>query len=174
MTLLHSHAFSASRLEIFGALLNGASLFPFSVTDAGLPKLIRWLVDEEITLSHWVPTLFRYFGKALEGQRFPAMRVVVLGSEPVLPGDIALFRNSFDSHCVLVNGFGSTEAGNMCWSFVDRGTEVASGVVPVGVPLPGADVFVIDERGERAEPGDVGELRVRSAYLSPGYWKNPS
>ena len=95
LTLLHSHAFSASRLEIFGALLNGASLFPFSVTDAGLPKLVRWLADEEITLSHWVPTLFRYFGKALEGQRFPAMRVVVLGSEPMLPGDIAALQEQF-------------------------------------------------------------------------------
>jgi amino acid adenylation domain-containing protein len=174
LTLLHSHAFSASRLEIFGALLNGAALFPFSVAEAGMSNLTRWLKDEKITLSHWIPSLFRHFVKSLEDeQRFPAMRVIVLGSEPALSSDIALYRKHFAGDCTLVNRYGTTETGNIRWLVVDEHTELSSGLVPVGFAVDGADVFLIDEEGGRLDPGQIGEICVQSRYLSPGYWKQP-
>jgi len=175
VTMLHSHAFSASRLDIFSALLNGAALFPLSVNESGLPVVVQRLADEHITVSHWVPTLFRYFVGTLEdSQRFPDLRVVVLGSEPVVPGDVALYkRKHFGDHCALVNRFGATETGNISWAFLDKYSELSADVVSVGFPAAGAEVLVLDEEGKPTERGQVGQIAVRSAYLSPGYWKNP-
>ena len=174
ITMLHSHSFSASRLDIFGALLNGATLFPLSVAEAGITSLINLLKDEKITISHWIPTLFRHVVNVLgEHEQFPMMRVVVLGSEPVLLGDIGLYKSHFTEDCTLVNRFGSTETGNICWNFFNHQSELSSDVVPAGYQVPGVDVFMIDEKGAKVHTGDVGEVCVQTRYLSKGYWNRP-
>jgi len=174
LTLFHSHAFSASRLDIFGALLNGAAVLPFPVAEAGIPNLVRWLECEKLTVVHWIPTLFRQVVDALEGdEKFPRLRMIVLGSEPVQPRDIARYKEHFGSSCSLVNRFGATETGNICWQFFDRHSDVPSRVVPVGQPIAGADVFVVDAQGSSLGTDAIGEIYVQSRYLSPGYWKSP-
>ncbi|MGH8719753.1 MAG: non-ribosomal peptide synthetase, partial [Burkholderiales bacterium] len=174
LTLLHSYGFSASRLDIFGALLSGAGLFHFAVADNGLADLARWLREEEITLLHWVPTAFRQLAGVFDDlEQFPSLRLVVLGSEALSVRDIALYKKHFSPDCVLVNRFGTTETGNICWHFIDKNSEHTSGAVPVGRAIEDTEVLVLDETGEDAAVGQVGEIAVRSAYLSPGYWRQP-
>ncbi len=174
LTLLHSYGFSASRLDIFGALLSGAGLFHFAVADNGLADLARWLREEEITLLHWVPTAFRQLAGVFDVlEQFPSWRLVVLGSEALSVRDIALYKKHFSPDCVLVNRFGTTETGNICWHFIDKNSEHTSGAVPVGRAIEDTEVLVLDETGEDAAVGQVGEIAVRSAYLSPGYWRQP-
>jgi long-chain acyl-CoA synthetase len=43
----------------------------------------------------------------------------------------------------------------------------------VGIPIPGTEVWLEDENGNRLEPGEVGELVVRGSHVMQGYWKNP-
>jgi amino acid adenylation domain-containing protein len=174
LTLFHSHAFSASRLEIFGALLNGAAVLPFPVAEAGIPNLIDWLGREQVTIAHWIPTLFRHVAEALEGDEdFPRLRMIVLGSEPAQPRDIVSYQQHFARTCTLVNRFGTTETGNICWQFFDRHAAIPSRRVPVGLAVSGVEVLVTDERGHAVAVGVVGEICVRSRYLSPGYWQSP-
>ncbi|MEO8308112.1 MAG: amino acid adenylation domain-containing protein [Pseudomonadota bacterium] len=175
LTVFHSHAFSASRLDIFTGLLHGATIHPFSVNDEGLENMAAWLEKDGITIAHSVPTLFRHFVASLEAARtFPALRAVVLGSEPVLPSDVSLFKmRHFPDRCVLVNRFGSTETGNICWSFVDKNQQISADVVPVGFAVSGVEVVIAGDDGLPVAPGEVGQVCVRSRFLSPGYWNNP-
>jgi acyl-coenzyme A synthetase/AMP-(fatty) acid ligase/acyl carrier protein len=174
VTQLHSHGFSASRLDIFGALLNGAALFPISVAEEGFGRFARWLRDEEITLLHWVPTAFRHFANTLdEGDLFPKLRLLVLGSEPLSSRDVDLYKQHFSPDCVLVNRFGTTETGNIRWYFMDKQTATPSGPVPVGYAVEDTTVFLLDDTGKKLENGQVGEIAVKSRYLSPGYWRRP-
>lgn len=174
LTFLHSYGFSASRLDIFGALLSGGGLFHFSVADEGLANLARWLREEEITLLHWVPTGFRHLVGVLDdSEQFPRLRLVVLGSEALSVRDIALYKRHFSPDCVLVNRFGTTETGNICWHFIDKNTELTSGAVPVGRAIEDTEVLVLDATGRDAGVDRVGEIAVRSSYLSPGYWRQP-
>ena len=134
VTLLHSHGFSASRLDIFGALLNGAALISLLPAEEGMSGLARRLIDERMTLFHWVPTAFRHFAEALADtlvdrtgetdgtELFPALRLIVLGSEPLTSRDVELYKRLFSPDCVLVNRFGSTETGNMTWFFMNKQT----------------------------------------------------
>lgn len=174
LTLLHSYGFSASRLDIFGALLNGAALFPFALAEEGLSLLAPWLLEHEITLCHWIPTAFRRLVETLSaGEVFSRLRLMVLGSEPVLARDVALYKEHFPQSCLLVNRFGTTETGNACLYFIDKQTQVSGRVVPVGYPLEDTEVLLLDEDGNAVEDNHKGEIAIESRYLSPGYWRRP-
>jgi long-chain acyl-CoA synthetase len=43
----------------------------------------------------------------------------------------------------------------------------------VGKAIPGTEVWLEDEQGERVPSGQVGELIVRGRHVMRGYWKNP-
>ena len=43
----------------------------------------------------------------------------------------------------------------------------------VGIAIPGTEVWVEDETGDRLEPGEVGELVVRGSHVMQGYWGDP-
>src|SRR5919206_109468 len=43
-----------------------------------------------------------------------------------------------------------------------------------GPVIDGADVFLVDEDGQRLGPNEVGEIVVRSRYLALGYWRQPA
>ena len=174
LTFLHSHGFSASRLDIFGALLNGAGLYPFSSRETGLPNMTRWLQDEEITIFHWVPSLFRLFVNPLaDDDRFPNLRFIVLGSEAVSSQDVDSYKRYFAPGCKLMNRFGTTETGNIRWYFMNEQTQTSGAFTPVGYAIPDTEVFLVDESGNKVDHNQIGKICVKSRYLSPGYWRRP-
>ena len=172
----NSFAFSGSLKNLFGALLNGGALAPFEVEREGMDALERRIVEDGITVFESVSTLFRQFAEGLpEGRVFPGVRLVRLGGEGVSSRDHALFRRHFPESCVMVNGYGVTETGTIRIFVMDRETGPgADGAVPVGYPVEGMDVLLLDEAGLEVPPGEVGEIVVRGAYLSPGYWNDPA
>ncbi len=166
--------FGASASDIFGALLNGAALCLLDVKKAGLDRLGAWLREEAITIYHSVPTVFRQF-MALVGQHetFPAMRLIKLGGETLLRQDVALFQAHFSHRCRLRNSLGSTEAYMATYHLLGRDSPVEEDVIPVGQPAAGRKILILDEAGRELPPGKVGQIVVKSRYLSPGYWLDP-
>ncbi len=43
----------------------------------------------------------------------------------------------------------------------------------VGIAIPGTEVWIEDEAGDRLGPGEVGELVVRGSHVMQGYWEAP-
>lgn len=170
LTLLQSASFSGSVSNIFGALLNGATLFPFDVRHAGLDAIAAWLHREPITIYHSVPAIFRAF---LTGDRFfPRIRIIRLEGDQASQQDIALYKQHFAADCILVNGLGATECGIVRQYFITPTTEIAGPGVPIGYATEDMDVLVVDEVGNPVAAGTIGEIVVESRYLAPGYWRN--
>lgn len=173
-SLLASCSVSASRPDIFGALLNGGSVFPFRVREEGLASLADWLVQQEITVYHSVPTLFRHLLESVAEQTiFPRVRLVKLGGELVYGKDVELYRKHFSSSCLLYAGLGGSEMGNVRVFLLDKQTEFTGSAVPAGFAMEDTEVLLLDENGQEVGPGCIGEIAIRSAYLSPGYWRRP-
>src|SRR6476620_5454643 len=59
---------------------------------------------------------------------------------------------------VMLNAYGPTET-TMCVA-ISAPLTAGSGVVPIGAPVPGAPLFVLDESLRQAPPGGIGELYV--------------
>jgi amino acid adenylation domain-containing protein len=160
--------------HLFIALLTGASFCPFDARKEGLIHLTEWLLRERITIYYSFPTAFRHFVSALsEPVSFPDLRLIEFEGEPVYERDVELFRKHFSSDCLLVNTLSSAETGTVCLYFLDQNSGTPDGRVPVGYPVEGMEILVLDDAGEPLGFDQVGEVAVRSRFLSDGYWRKP-
>jgi amino acid adenylation domain-containing protein len=174
LTLLQSYSVAGSVSNMLGALLNGASLFPYNVKEEGLTGLADWLVEEEITVYHSVPTVFRQFANTLTGkEEFPELRLVRLGGEPVHAEDVQLYKEYFPADSIFVNSYGASEAASVLRYCVDKDTEISDAMVPVGYPLGDVEILLLDDDGKAVGFNQVGEIAIKSRYISPGYWRKP-
>ncbi len=172
MSLLASYSFDAAVMDIFGALLNGATLCLWNFKAQGVAGLASWLAKEEITVLHAVPTVFRAFGGSLNaGQQFPKVRLVVLGGEEVHRGDVELYRRHFSRDCRLINGLGPTESTVALQYVLDHRTALPRNTVPVGYPVDDTEILLLDAEGRPTELR--GEIAIRSAHVALGYWGKP-
>lgn len=173
--LNQSNSFSAAVSKIFPALLNGACLCPFDPIAQGIAGLVRWLQEEKITYWFLVPSLFRQFIKSLTGtDQFPHLRLIGLGSDRILPADIALYQQHLLPSCILRVGYGLSEVKTVTYYFVDHTTPIPDGLVPIGYCVDETDVLVVDEQGKQVETNTIGELVIKSRYVAPGYWRQPA
>jgi len=164
----------SARRDIFRALLNGGAVYPLNLKEEGLARMGRWLMENGITILHSVPTPFRHFLDTLTGkERFPALRLIVLLGGPLYARDVELYRRHFSPTCILVNSLGSTETRNYTYYCVDKDTQITESIVPVGRVVEDSEVLLFNEAGEPIGFNQVGEIAVKSRYLSPGYWRKP-
>jgi amino acid adenylation domain-containing protein len=173
LTLLPAYGFDASVMDIFGALLNGATLCPFDIKTEGLDALSAWLDDEEITIYHSTPTVFRHLGTTMAGHDLSAVRVVVLGGEAASKRDVEIFKTHFSAHSLFVNGMGPTESTLALQYFMDHETEIQRESIPVGYAVEDTEVRLVNEAGRDVEIYGVGEIEIHSDHVALGYWRQP-
>jgi amino acid adenylation domain-containing protein len=174
LTLLHSVALGSATTHIFQSLLNGASLFPFDVKSEGIPRLTRWLQEEEITVCDLPPSLFRQLAASLQGVVPPSsLRLLTLVGAPITQVDFNLYKKNFGRGTLVEIALGSTEAGMICSAIVDQNFSFPKEGAPVGYPCRGKKILLLDENGHEVGPGEVGEIAVKSRYLALGYWRRP-
>ena len=160
--------------DILSALLKGASVYPLDMRKEGLTRLPEWLIQEGITIYHSFPTLFRHFVHTLSGNEdFPTLRVICLEGEPVYKRDVELYKKWFSPSCIFINRLGGTEARSIRWYFLDKGTQMTDGTVPVGYAFDDTEVLLVGDDGNPVGINCVGEIAIKSRYLSPGYWRHP-
>ena len=160
--------------NIFVTLLNGAALLPLDVKEIGVNRLAHWLQEERISVCQIASPLFRKLCETLTGEeRFPDLRLLRLRSEAVYKADIDLYRKHFPPTCLLANGLSSSETGPLMEYVFNRESEIASNEIPLGYALEGAEVLLLDDEGKQVGYNEVGQIVVRSRYLSDGYWRRP-
>lgn len=170
-----SFTFGASTRYALGAWLTGAMLCPVAVEVTGLATLVRFAQETRITHLYATPSLFRHFCRAaMEASAGDALHAVLLTGEPVRGSDVQLARDWMGSRpWRLLNSLGSTECGAYCHLLVTPSLRLEDDVLPVGLPVEGKEVLIVDEHRVPLPRGQTGEIAVRSAYLAQGYWKRP-
>ena len=167
-----SIGFDTSVEEIFLTLGAGATLV--LRTDDMIDTTRRFLdLCREWSISVLdLPTAFWHemtTQMAAEALVFPeCVRQVVLGGERALPGILSQWRKFVGDRVQLLNTYGPTEA-TVVSTVADLTTFSEAGELPIGRPLPGVQVYVLDQHLQLAPPGVVGELFIGGAGLALGY-----
>lgn len=170
---MFSCGFAAAEVDVYGALLNGATLCCYHARDMGPGPFADWLTEERITLLHPPPAFFRHFLAGAGGPRaWPALRVISLSGESLTRRTCEQARRIFPE-CALENRFSTTETSVVAQLSIVPGDSYPHAVLPVGRPVADKELMLLDPSGNRVAAGAVGEIVVRSRYLSPGYWRQP-
>lgn len=162
--------YDAAFCEIFATLTRGATLCcvpPSLRADAG--PLVEWMAAQQVNLLQTVPSfgreLLHAIGARDAGARLAALDHLLLAGEP-LSGDLAAGLHAALPGVRLVNLYGPTETVLATWMEVS-GTW--PGTVPVGRPIPGRQILVLDDSGRPCEAGVTGEIVIRGPGLTAGY-----
>ena len=135
------------------------------------------LASGEITLFMAVPTAYGRLIRAWEEAPEPVrrrwsesvagLRLTVSGSA-ALPARILWRWREITGH-TLLERYGMTEIG-MAFSNPLAGERRPG---HVGLPLPGVEARIVDDRGHPVPPGGGGEIEVRGPQVFGAYWNRP-
>lgn len=99
---------------------------------------------------------------------FDHLRLLTSGSAPLPVPDFEQIRQVFGKEPVEREGMSET---GMNFSNPLNGEKKPGSI---GIPLPGVDVRIVDpDTNLDVAPGKVGEFRLKSDSITPGYWKKP-
>ncbi|MEU8287634.1 amino acid adenylation domain-containing protein [Micromonospora sp. NPDC048905] len=154
--------------ELWVTLASGARLaLADRDTAADGHALTRWIQRTGVTVATATPTTLRILMAADWPDR-RALRVISIGE--VL--DPPLARGLAQRIGELWNAYGPTET--TIYSTIVRVDEpVGDGPVPIGGPIAGTRVHVMDRRGRPTLPGATGELWIAGAGVARGYLDRP-
>ncbi|MGE2721092.1 amino acid adenylation domain-containing protein [Mycolicibacterium celeriflavum] len=156
----HSLSFDVSIYEIFGALLHGGRLVVVPDEVAVSPdELHSLLIDEHVDALCHTPSA----AAMLSPQGLEATALVVAGE--ACPPDL-VDRWAAPGR-VMINAYGPTEA--TVYAAISAPLTPGSGIVPIGSPVFGAALFVLDAGLRRVPTGVVGELYVAGRGVASGY-----
>ncbi|AXB47407.1 non-ribosomal peptide synthetase [Amycolatopsis albispora] len=171
---LISPAFDAVLRDLFVPLTTGATVCvppPDTLLDAA--ALSRWLDESKISLVHCVPSLFRRLATAPGSPVFASLECVALSGEKLAPRDAAGWFDRFGERTKLLNLYGPSETTmTKTFHFVTR-ADTERDSIPIGRAMPETEVLVLNDRGEPAAPGEVGEIHLRTPHRSLGYHRQP-
>jgi amino acid adenylation domain-containing protein len=171
---LASSSGAAGIAHTFLALLSGLTLFPFDPHRHGLQEIAPWLNAQKITVLYTISSLLRTWIVSLpESLLFPALRMVTVGGESLFAKDVIRIGQHLEGHWQIGHDYSSTESGIIAIQVLDSSRLPNAGVVAAGHPVDGMEVYLQDETGAHVPPGGIGEIVVRSRFLSQGYWNNP-
>ena len=172
LTSLSTYAFDTGVQDSFGALLNGASIHPLDLRRETRPgETLERICTERMTILHCTPTVYRHLMRFRRGNGLSCVRAVVLGGEEARAADFDTFKAAFAPGTIFVNGLGLTESTVALHFFANHETRLTGSVLPVGRPVARTDVVLLDQDGKPG--GFCGEIGIRSAYVTPGYWGRP-
>lgn len=165
-------AFDASTFELWGALAAGARLAllpPGSVDPAALGAV---LVDEGVTVLWLTAGLFHQMVDN-HVDRLGGIRHLLAGGDVVSPDAVRRLLDAFPD-IVFTNGYGPTENTTFtaCGTFRHGGVD--DGPLPIGRPICGTSVRVLDPLGRPVPPGVVGHLHALGVGLARGYLGKPA
>jgi acyl-CoA synthetase (AMP-forming)/AMP-acid ligase II len=108
-----------------------------------------------------------------ESYDLSSLRVALNAAEPVRSSTIERFEERFRLNNVLLPAYGLAEAtvGVCSWKRGEKIKVGSRGFVSVGKPFPGVEMRVV-KGGRPAEPGETGEIRVKSKASTTGYLGN--
>jgi long-chain acyl-CoA synthetase len=133
-------------------------------------KALEIIGRDGVTIFMGVPTMYGallHHADAGEADT-SSLRVCVSGGS-AMPGELLrAFEEKFG--CTILEGYGLSETSPVAsFNHPDRERKVGS----IGTPVEGVEMKVVDDDGNEAPAGEVGEIVIRGHNVMKGYWNKP-
>ncbi|HEX7843590.1 MAG TPA: amino acid adenylation domain-containing protein, partial [Kofleriaceae bacterium] len=162
--------FDASTFEIWIPLLRGAAVACARPGELSLAEIAGELRALQVTTCLLMAPLFHQFvAEHLEG--LAGLRHLLAGGDTLSPRAVQRMRAALPA-VRLIDGYGPTENTTITTCEVVT-TVDGTGRIPIGRPIDGTRVYVLDERLAPQPIGAVGEIYAAGAGLARGYLGDP-
>lgn len=170
-----SPSFDPFLRDIFVPLATGATICIPASEEVMLDpaKLVDWIEENGINFMHMTPSLFKNMLPALTKDRLGSLRYILLAGEMLRGNDIRAFVQLFGERIQLVNLYGPSETTLAKFYYFIRPGDEARTNLPVGLPIDRTEALILNSRGELCEMGSIGEVYIRTPFISSGYYNQP-
>jgi amino acid adenylation domain-containing protein len=160
--------FDASTLEVWGALLNGATLCFIDDESLLSPGGLRRKISTDRITIMWLTSSLCNLLADEDPSIFSPLRMLVTGGEVLSPPHMAKIMTACPE-LELFNGYGPTE--NTTFTSIHKiGREdLAAQTIPIGRPIANTRVYILSPEGNLAALGEWGEICAAGDGLALGY-----
>lgn len=169
---LSSLSFDASTFEIWGALLNGASISIIAKNNFLDPVVFDDLIRKHNITTMWITTsLLNFITSQLPGA-FSNIKYLLFGGEKVTPHFIKeIIKHGKPKH--LLHAYGPTENTTFSTCYEVNNLNEITETIPIGKAISNSVCYVISEDGKLVDAGNKGELYVGGLGIAIGYHNLP-
>jgi amino acid adenylation domain-containing protein len=176
-----SFAFSSSIRQLFLPLSSGAKVVIVSREKMTNPiELLELIQTEQISIIDTVSSIWHYILMSLDRlDRDKKIRLLdsqlktLIFSGGLLTAQlIQNIRRKFDRQLTIFNVYGQTETIGISAYCIPNDFDREQGYLPVGMPYPHNQLYLLDDRLQPVLRGEIGELYVAGGCLARGYFKN--
>jgi aspartate racemase len=165
-------SFDASTFEIWGALANGARLAVFPEHVPALAELAEFVQRLRVTTMWSTAALFHqmveHHLEALTG-----VRQLLAGGDVLSVPHVQRMLDALPAGHRLINGYGPTENTTFtCCHLMDATSQIGRSV-PIGRPIAGTLVYILDVQLQPVPIGVPGELYIGGEGLAIEYLNRP-
>jgi len=131
--------------------------------------VLKRMEEERVTGFPGVPTIFAILLQMdLDPYDLTSLRYITNTAAALPPSHIQQIRDKFP-WATLYSMYGLTETKRTLYLPPAQLDERPGSV---GIAIPGTEVWIEDEEGNRLGPNQVGELVIRGEHVMQGYWEN--
>ncbi|MEM6395440.1 MAG: amino acid adenylation domain-containing protein [Bacteroidota bacterium] len=167
--LLSSFSFDSSVAGIFWTTTTGGELViaPRRI-EQDLSRLAEIIEERKVSQTLLLPSLYEAMLQFLPIEQLASLKAIIVAGE-ACPGSLIGAHFKHLPEAKLYNEYGPTEATVWC-SVAELIPKNQEGEVPIGRPIPGSELLILDEHGKQQPIGVPGELYVGGPGLAAGYW----
>ncbi|MFP7274481.1 amino acid adenylation domain-containing protein [Bacillus paralicheniformis] len=181
IVLKSSFSFDASIWQLFWWMIPGASMYLLPQGWEKDPALMTEAFTKEgVTTAHFIPAMANSFLDQVEMETeekrtslAKTLKRVFAGGEALAPQTAARFARSLPETAVI-HGYGPTEATvDAAFFRYDHEKDRERMRLPIGKPVPGARLYILDSEKAVQPIGVAGELYIAGAGVARGYLNRP-
>ncbi len=169
---LSNYAFDGSVFDIYGAMLNGARLVMVPAeTVLETHRLSAMIKEEGVTVFFATAALFNALVE-IDLESLAGVRKIVFGGERA---SVVHVERAFERLGAgrLINGYGPTETAVFATYYPVDTIDKGLGTVPIGYPLTGTRLTIVDKYNRLQPVGIPGELCISGGCVAEGYLNRP-
>ena len=167
--------FDNSVLDIYTTLYTGCMLYLMQEKNFAFPaKILKEIEENRVTSIFWVASVLITIANSmlLEKYEYKGLNKILFAGEVMPNKQLNIWRKNLPN-ALYSNLYGPTEITVDCLYYIVDREFSDEELLPIGIPCNNTDVIILNQDNQEVKGNEIGEICVRGASLSMGYYNIP-